>query len=91
MPAIPGIPQLGNLGGLGNLLSGGAGALGVASIIFPNELNNLFAEIGNTLSNISESEPVERTKETIIQFPDGVAKKVGQQIVRANFGIVNAE
>ena len=91
VPAIPGIPQLGNLGGLGNLLSGGAGALGVASIIFPNELNNLFAEIGNTLSNISESEPVERTKETIIQFPDGVAKKVGQQIVRANFGIVNAE
>ena len=51
IPNIPNLGGIGNLGGLGNLLSGGAGALSVAGLLFPREFSNLFSGIGNEIKN----------------------------------------
>ena len=55
------LPGLGNLPGIGNLggfLSGGAGALGIAGLLFPSESSNLLSgiknEISGFLSNVAE-------------------------------------
>lgn len=56
LPGFANLPGIGNIGG--NLLSGGAGALGVAGLLFPEESNNLLSgiknEISGFLSNVAE-------------------------------------
>ena len=56
------LPGLGTLGSIGNLLSGGAGALGVAGLLFPSESRNLLSgikdTIGGFLDNIGTQEVV---------------------------------
>lgn len=53
------LPGLGNLGNIGGLLSGGAGALGVAGLLFPKASSNLLGgireEISGFLSNVAEA------------------------------------
>lgn len=56
---IGALPGLGNLGNIGGLLSGGAGALGVAGLLFPSETRHLLGgvreEISGFLSNVAEA------------------------------------
>ena len=58
LAGIGGIPGLGSLGNLGGFFSGGAGALGVAGLLFPNQSSNLLSgikdEISGFLSNVAE-------------------------------------
>lgn len=53
LPGLANLPGIGNLGG--NLLSGGAGALGVAGLLFPNERRNLLAGIKETIGGFLEN------------------------------------
>ena len=55
---LPGLANLPGIGNLGGFLSGGAGALGVAGLLFPSESSNLLSgiknEISGFLSNVAE-------------------------------------
>ena len=55
---LPGLANLPGIGNLGGFLSGGAGALGVAGLLFPNESSNLLSgiknEISGFLSNVAD-------------------------------------
>lgn len=56
--SLPGLANLPGIGNLGNLFSGGAGALGVAGLLFPSEARHLLGgvreEISGFLSNVAE-------------------------------------
>ena len=54
IPGIGNLPGL-NLGGLGNFATGGAGALGIAGLLFPQEFNNLVQGIGRTVNGLLEA------------------------------------
>ena len=55
---LPGLGNLSGISNLGGLLSGGAGALGIAGLLFPSESSNLLSgiknEISGFLSNVAE-------------------------------------
>lgn len=83
-----GLPGVGNLGGLniGSIATGGAGALGVASLLFPQEFRNLFQEIGNTLSGAVEEVQNAGPNVGRIEFDDGTSRKVVSRSVQSQGG-----
>ena len=53
---VPGLPNLpGGLGNIGSAFSGGGAALGVAALLFPQEIKNLAGGISDTIGNLLEN------------------------------------
>lgn len=70
-----GIPNI-NFGGLGNLLSGGGGALGIASLLFPQEFRNLANEISSSVTGAGRQ--AETTITNFIRLDDGTLRRAGE-------------
>lgn len=86
-----GIPGLGNFnfGNIGGLATGGAGALGVAGLLFGRQFGNLSQGIGNILTDFignleSLVEGGEGGGPIFFNFDDGTSRKV---VERGNFSL----
>lgn len=85
---------VGSLPSLSGSLSGGVGALGLASLLFPTEFRNLGQGIGGIFSRVARaitrpdalaSQVESGTREFILSFDDGTVRKVtGRQRSNAN-------
>ena len=77
LAGVGGIPGLANLGAL---LSGGAGVLGISSLLFPSESRNLLGgirdEIGGLLSNLA------RLPDKALSPPQQIFLKIGENETR---------
>ena len=88
--AIQGLAGIGNLPqfNLGNFATGGAGALGVAGLLFPQEFNNLVQGIGRTVSGLLEAVGDipnaigNITLDNTIRFDSGAVRHAGTEQAR---------
>ena len=90
---IPGLSQFSSLLNsinVGNLATGGAGALGVANLLFPQEFRNLSTGIGETISEGFRGF-TDFIGNLSLQFDDGTSRKVTARSSRSRRGRVHAD
>lgn len=90
---IPGLSQFSNLLNsinVGNLATGGAGALSVAGLLFPNELKNLSTGIGEEISE-GFSRFTDFLGSLSLEFPDGASRKITARSSQSRRGRIHAQ